>query len=36
VLRPSNDKETTSLLEILQFLATFGAAIFAGAALSRA
>jgi hypothetical protein len=36
VLRLSNDKETTSVLEILQFLAAFCAAIFAGAALSRA
>jgi len=36
VLRLTNDKETTSVLEILQLLATFGAAIFAGAALSRA
>ena len=36
MLRLSNDKETTSVLEILQFLATFCAAIFAGAALSRA
>ena len=36
MLRLSDDKETTSVLEILQFLATFGAAIFAGAALSRA